>query len=458
MTLLNWKAGLFAAAALGTVSLAGVGSAQTLSQTLINALNSSPTLEINRAALRSLTEGVVQARSGKRPQVSATATAGLTKTEGVDDISESYRAALNASLLLYDGGRTDAAVNSARAQVKAAEAQFDNVVQSVLLTAITAFVDVRRDVRFVSLAQNNVRVIGQQVTAAQDRFDVGEVTRTDVSQAQARLASARSNLSTNRGGLERSRQAYLAAVGSPVNKLSAPPRLPELPKSLEQALMIAVREHPNLKAAQANIEGAEYDLMRAQAGRRPTLSLNGSIDYTDNSQGDGTSANLSLTGNLPLYQGGEIDSLMRQAQSLVDRRKAELQNTARTVKQDVALAWSNLNVARSSIVASRQEIRAAKLAFEGVREEAKLGARTTLDTLDAEQDVLNAESGLVSAQRDQYVAAYNLIFSMGLLSPEYLNLGIDLDRITRAYDAPIEGSVLTRRAKVVEGIRNRWDN
>lgn len=457
MAYLNWKTGFSIAATVGALSLSGAAYGQTLSQSLVTALTTSPALEINRAALRSLDEGVIQARAGKRPQVSATGSASLTDREG-GNATEAYRATLNASLLLFDGGRTDAAVQSAHAAIDAAEAQFDNVVQSVILTAITAFVDVRRDERFVALAQNNVRVISQQVAAARDRFEVGEVTRTDVSQAEARLASARSNLSSNRGGLERSRQAYLAAVGQPVKKLSTPPALPKLPRTLDQALAIGMREHPSLKSAQANITGAEFDLLRAKSGRKPSLTLNGSLDYNDNVQTSGTSATLSLSGNLPIYQGGSISSLVRQAQSILDRRKAELVDAARTVQQDVALSWANLNVARSSIVASRQEIRAAKLAFDGVREEAKLGARTTLDTLDAEQDVLNAESGLAAALRDEYVAAYNLIFSMGMLSPDYLNLGVNATDRRVISGGQAQGSVLSRRASQVESIRRRWSN
>lgn len=455
-------AGIFATGAM--VAVLGLmpmtATAQSLSQTLKTALRSSPGILANRAALRAAEEGVVQAGAAKRPQLSATASARLGANHRTDwEATDTYNAALNASLLLFDGGQTAAAVRAARQQVEAARMQFAATVHTTLLNAITAYVDVRRDERFVSLAQNNVRVIGQQVTAAKDRFEVGEVTRTDVSQAEARLASARSNLASSRGALERSRQAYLIAVGSAPGGLSQPPRLPKMPKTEAEARAIAMRTHPQLAAARANIAAAEANLDRARAGRSLQVTLNGQVAYNRNTPIDGQhtgSANLSLNGNMPLYQGGQLDSVARQAQHVLDQRKAELQTTARQIQQQVALSWSGLRVARASIQASREEIRAARLAFEGVREEAKLGARTTLDTLDAEQSALNAETGLVAAQRDEYVAAYNLVYAMGLLSPEYLNLG--MSTFDRA--APkIEGAApaASRQGGTLDRIGSRWN-
>jgi len=278
-----------------------------------------------------------------------------------------------------------------------------NQAASILLNAITAYVDVRRDMRFVNLADNNIRVISQQVEAARDRFDVGEVTRTDVSQADARLASARSNLATNRGAFQRSEQAYELAV---------------------------------------------------------SVSLGANVTYGVNTQifgDDQVSGSVSLNGSMPLFDGGTNDSLVRQAYSVLDRRKAELQDAARTVQQNTAISWANLEVARASIRSSRQQIRAARVAFDGIQEEAKLGARTTLDVLDAEQEVLNAESGLTAAQRDEYVAAYNLVSSMGLLTTQYLKLGIE-PYDPNAYYSSINKKPLTPEGTALSRIGSRWDN
>ena len=456
----RFSAKLFATTAVCTFMVWTPAISQTLSQALIQAYQSSPTLELNRAALRSVDESVLQAGAAKKPTVSANASIGATASEdAARDVTDTYRASLDASLLLFDGGATNAAIEAAKANVEASRATLMSVEQAVLLNAIAAFVDVRRDERFVSLARNNVKVISQQVAAARDRFDVGEVTRTDVSQAEARLAAARSNLASNTGALARSREAYVVAVGSEPGRLKAPPRLPKLPKSLADAEAIAVRDHPDIRIAQANVRSAEFDLKRSEAGRSPVVSLDGGVSYTKNTPiygDDSTAANVTLRGTMPLYRGGSIDSLERQARAILDRRLAELQNAARTVRQNVAVAWANLGVARSSIAASQQEIRAARLAFEGVQEEAKLGARTTLDTLDAEQDVLNAESNLVSAQRDEYVAAYNLIASMGLLNTEYLGLGIERYDPNVYYQSVNKGPQVSRRSAIVNRLQGRW--
>jgi len=435
--------------------------ADTLSDALISAYQTSPTLKINQAALRAADEGVVQAGAGKRPQLDASGSFSLSDaTNATRDYTDAFRAQLDASLVLYDGGRTEAAVQAARANVASARASLMSVEQGVLLNAISAYVDVRRDARFISLAENNVRVIGQQVAAARDRFDVGEVTRTDVSQADARLASARSNLATSNGAFERSRQAYQLAVGKPPSNLAPPPALPQLPASLERAQNIAASEHPAIKASQFAVQAAEFDVVRARGAKRPSVGLGANVTYGVNTQvfgEDQVSGSLSLTGNMPLIDGGTNDSLVRQALSVLDRRKAELQDTARTVEQETAIAWSNLNVARASIRSSRQQIRAARIAFDGIQEEAKLGARTTLDVLDAEQEVLNAESGLAAALRDEYVAAYNLVSSMGLLTTQYLKLGIE-PYDPNAYYQSINKKPLTREGTALSRINDRWNN
>lgn len=459
-----WSGGVTVAVVAGFLGLAPAATSETLTDALIWAYQSSPALETNRAALRAVDEGVVQAYAGKRPQVtvSGSATASHNSSNTARDITDTYSAALNASLVLYDGGATEAAVASARANVAAARANLEAVEQSVLLQAIAAYVDVRRDARFLALAENNVRVITQQVEAAEDRFEVGEVTRTDVSQATARLASARSNLAANRGGLERSNQAYLVAVGRSPGALAPPPALPKLPATLDRAQAISMREHPSVVAAQAAVKAAEHDVERAKAALAPTVSLSGSLSHNINTQiyGEGsTSASITLRGEKSLFDGGRNDSLVRQAFAVLDRRKAELMDAARGVKQETALAWSNLEVARASIRAARQQIRAAKIAFDGVTEEAKLGARTTLDVLDAEQEVLNAQSDLAASERDEYVAAYNLVSAMGLLSVDYLGLGV-ARYDPNVYYQSVAGQVpqASRQGTALDRISDRWNN
>jgi len=364
--------------------------------------------------------------------------------------------------MIADGGATKAAIESAKQNVLGTRAQLRDIEQSIFLNAITAYVDVRRDQRNVSLAQNNIAVIDQQVQAARDRFEVGEVTRTDVSQAQARRASAVSALAANRGALERSRQAFTAAVGfGPVN-LAPPPKLPTLPSSLKAAHDIAQQRHPALAAARHFETAALFDLKRAEAGRAANFNLQASAGYNDNNStrngfSDNDSLSLSLNGRLPLYQGGRISSLQRQAQAVLSQRQASIQQTARDIGQNVGVAWANLQVARASIQASQQQIRAAQIAFEGVTEEAKLGARTTLDVLNAEQELLNARSSLTGAQRDEYVGAYNLMSAIGLLSVKHLGLGIEEYNPETNYIAVQDAPFRSKQGAAVDRISSRWN-
>lgn len=461
---LSIKGALVLSLGLGMSSVmpATMVQAETLSDVLIKAYRTSPQLRQNQAALRATDEGVAQARAGLRPQVSLNGSLGTSARTQTGGFSNAMSATLSASLLLFDGGGTQAAIESAKFNVLGSRAQLLEVEQSVLLSAVTAYLDVRRDLRFVGLAQNNITVIDQQVQAARDRFEVGEVTRTDVSQAQARLAQARSALASNQGALERSRQSFTAAVGSTPGRLSPPPRLPKLPATLQAANDISMQRHPSLISARHFETASSFDLKRARAGSSVSVSLNASAGYQSNANtrsgfADNDTRSLSLTAQKPLYLGGQISSLERQAQAVLEQRQSQIQLTARNVLQNVGFAWANLDVARASIRASQQQIRAAEIAFDGVKEEAKLGSRTTLDVLDAEQELLNARSNLASAQRDEYVAAYNLMAAIGLLNVRHLGLGVDPYNPELNYNAVQNAPYKSRQGAAVDRISKRWN-
>lgn len=424
--------------------------AQTLEQTLVATYESHPALEAARAAVRASDEGVAQARTGQRPQVNATFDAGAQTGDGFVDFdgSNSQTLALSASQSLYNGGDTVAAIEAARAGVESSRASLASTEQTVLLEAITAYSDVLRDTQFVALSENNVRVIERELQAARDRFEVGEVTRTDVAQAEARLAAANSNLIASRGNLSRSEDAYQAAVGSRPIDLAPQPILPALPGSLDDAQELARQNHPQIRAATESVIAAEFNLERAQSGFGPTVGVTGSIGVT-RSEGPGRSnidinnterTSIGLNATLPLYRGGGTQSGARQAQANIEQAQANLQDVGRVIRQNVSSSFTALEVARSSIDASRQEITAARIAFEGVQEEATLGARTTLDVLDAEQSLLNAQSNLVSAERDEFVAAFTLLSAVGLLSVDHLGLDVEVYDPNENFEAVQSGS------------------
>jgi len=469
MALNSWKLPAAIGIGVGIAMGAMIGlspthaKSETLTDVLIKAYRTSPVLRLNQAALRATDEGVAQARAGLRPQIALDGQVGVSSRAGESGFTRASSLALTASLLIADGGATKAAIESAKQTVFGTRAQLRDIEQSIFLNAVTAYVDVRRDQRNVRLAQNNITVIDQQVQAARDRFEVGEVTRTDVSQAQARRASAVSALAANRGALERSRQAFTAAVGfEPVN-LATPPSLPTLPSSLQAAHEIASQRHPALAAARHFETASLFDLKRAKAGRSPVFDVQASARLNDNSStrsgfSDNDTLSLTLNGRLPIYQGGQISSLQRQAQAVLAQRQANIQQTAREISQSVGVAWANLQVARASIRASQQQIRAAQIAFDGVTEEAKLGARTTLDVLNAEQELLNARSSLTAAERDEYVGAYTLMSAVGLLSVKHLGLGIEEYNPESNYLIVKDAPFRSKQGAAIDRISKRWNN
>lgn len=452
---------LLCASTAVALSLGFSASAETLTDAFIKAYRTSPLLESNRASLRALDENVPQARSQRLPQVSATADARLQTDVQEFPFDDLYAAGLNAQLLLFDSGQTRAAIESARFSIASGRASLVGVEQEVLFNAVSAYTEVLQALEFLRLAQNDVRVLDEQVEATRNRFEVGEVTRTDVSQTEARLAGSRGNLVDARGNLELSRQAYLAAVGSLPGQLDAVPPLPALPGSIAEAEQLALRQHPDVIAAQFSERAALADFDRARAASRPSITAGTGVDYSGQHslapQGDDSfDVSVELNGSVPLYSGGANSSLIRQAQQLLEQRKFQVQETGREVIQEVNNAWSQLLVARALIVANREQVVAAQIAFEGVTEEARLGARSTLDVLDADQERLQAEAEVVRSRREEYVAAYSVLRAIGLLTVRHLDLGIETYDpdvyYTQVQSAPVGGY----DTSAVDRIRERW--
>lgn len=459
-------AGTLLSAGFGAGLAPGGARAESLADAMVRAYQTSPLLDANRAALRSLDEGVPQARAGRRPQVSVDvgASTSTTSEDFQEDQLNQVQAQLQASLLLFDSGATKAAIESARNQIAAGRADLKDVEQLVLFNAVQAYCDVRRDEEFVRLANNDVDRLSETLRATQNRFDVGEVTRTDVSQSESRLAASRSQLESARGALEVSRQTYRQAVGSLPGKLEPLPPLPPLPEGVDGATAIGMQRNPALISAQFAERSAVYDFDRARAAKGLQISISGGAGPQRDNNSAGlttwdTNVGLSagISASVPLYTGGRNDSVIRQAQALLEQRRFQLQDEGRTVTQSVAAAWSQFEVAKANIVARREQADAARIAAEGVAEEARLGARSTLDVLDADQERLQAEAEIVQAVRDEYVAAYSLLRAMGLLTVDHLKLGIESYNpdvyFTKVQSGPSGGY----DTKAVDRIRARWE-
>lgn len=453
----SYRLAVMFSALFATSGLVAPSFAQTLEETLIAAYERHPALDAARASVRSADEGVAQARGGTRPFVTGQLDLGASTGDGFFDVegSNNQSAQIGLQQRIYDSGATPARIETARAAVESARALLQNTEQTVLLEAITAYSDVLRDIQFLSLARNNVRVIERELQAAKDRFQVGEVTRTDVAQAEARLAAAQSNLIASEGGLQRSRDAFIAAIGTEPKDLAPPPALPEVPANESVAQELARQNHPQIRAASEAVILTEFALENAKSAFGPTVDINGSLSSSrsegQNNFGSGTTItdtnrlSLGLQMRLPIYSGGSNVSAMRQAQADLEEAQANLQDTARIVRQNVSAAMTGLAVARSSIAASRLEITATRIAFESVQEEALLGARTTLAVLDAEQDLLNAQTNLVSAERDEFVAIFTLLSAIGLLSVDQLGLDVDIYDPEDNFDAVQRAPFLDER-------------
>ncbi|SLN46707.1 TolC family outer membrane protein [Roseisalinus antarcticus] len=394
--------------------------ANSLADTLADAYEASGLLEQNRALLRAADEDVAQAVSSLAPILSWSANASVTDPRPVGGDFLTTNVALNAELLIYDGGGSQIAIEAQKELVLATRQELVQIEQEVLLRALEAHLNIRRAFEFVQLRQSNVRLITQELRAARDRFDVGEVTRTDVSLAEARLASSRSFLASAEGDLAQAIEEYRAAVGrAPGNLSPVPPA--NIGYDANAARSFAVRNHPSIRAAMHNVSAAELNIRRAEAALRPRVTFQGSVGFNDDWDSS-ESIGLNISG--PISQGGRLASTSRQAMARRDAQRAGLHIVRQQIEQQVGNAYALLTVARASREASERQIRAARVAFQGVREEATLGARTTLDVLNAEQELLDAQANSIAAQIDETLASYRVLSSMGLLTAEDLNLGV----------------------------------
>jgi outer membrane protein len=449
-------------------ALAGIsfGSASCVADTLLQAMtkayNHSGLLEQNRAVLRAADEDVASAVATLRPVISWSAgiesNYNKSLTSGVSDTeSTAGSLTLSAEMTIYDGGANKYAIEAAKETVLATRESLISIEQNVLLDVVQAYMDVHRETETVALRQNNLRVIKEELRAAQDRFDVGEVTKTDVALAEARYASSLAQLELAKGDLRQSKARYRQAVGMPADDLSAPPNLPNLPNSAETARSIALQNHPDMRQIQHIIKAAELNIARSKTASGPTAKISGSLGLNRNDSPTTTNRrSISVTIGGPIYSGGNIPSIIRKAQAQKDLQVANLHVRKHQIEQNTATSYALLEMARASRKATEEQIRASQVAFDGMKEEVALGARTTLDVLNAEQDLLNAKANLISALADEQIAAYRLLAQMGQLTVDRLNLPVQkydpaayYEHVKNAPSESAQGKALDRVLKAL---------
>ncbi|USG59904.1 TolC family outer membrane protein [Sneathiella marina] len=423
--------------------LSGV-SAETLNEALAATYQNNPTLQAQRASVRGVDEDVSQALSGWRPEVIATANASaqhsntnITNNPGGSKDTTPTQAALTVSQPVYTGGITTATTKSAEASVLAARESLLSTEQTIFQQAVSAYVNVLSDTAVVELNNNNTTVLRRQLEAAQDRFEVGEITRTDVAQAEARLADSISNLIQSEGNLRSTRANFERIVGKAPEDLVIPVIPTDFPESEDAALITALENHPDIKTAKFNEESSRHNIRATSGQLLPVISVDGTLAHGNEVSGSGSWANTASIGaflTVPLYQSGSVYSQVRQARQINSQRMQEIEEAVRLIRESVVQSWEQLETARSRIGSNQEAVRANTIALEGVEQEAQVGSRTTLDVLNAEQELLDSKVNLVLAQRDQYVAVYNVVASIGKLNARDLQLNVDYYDPAANYD------------------------
>ncbi|ETI61433.1 membrane protein [Sphingobium sp. C100] len=426
-----------AALLLLTSAMTVPASAETLQGALAKAYASNPTLTGARAGQRAADENVPIQKAGGRPALDVTGSYSesiLKPTISFTSPQRTVNAQAQLSVPIYLGGAVRNSVKAAKVRVAAGQAGLRGTEASIFSQTVAAYMDVIRDTAIVSLNEANVNVLQVNLQATNDRFEVGDLTRTDVAQSESRLALAQSDLQTAQANLITSRENYIALVGEAPDDLEPPPQLPGLPASPNTAVQVALADNPDIVAAQKQREARGLDVRAARGSVMPTLSAFTQAGYTnyldtlDNGSAGGGSqinkqaaAGLQLT--VPLYQGGRPAAQVRQNQALESQAMEQEIETERSVIAQTRAAYASWQASLQTIDSSRKAVDAASLSLEGVRAENSVGSRTILDILNAEQESLSAKVQLVSAQRNAYVAGFSLLAAMGHAEAD--DLGLD---------------------------------
>lgn len=413
--------------------------AESLREALVKAYTTNPTLTAARAGQRATDENVPITRARGLPGLSAT----VGYNEFVEKASNSFlspgravQAALQLSAPIYQGGAVRNAQRAAEVRVDAGQAGLRDTEATVFSQVVGAYMDVIRDSAIVSLNQKQVAVLRVNLEATRDRFQVGDLTRTDVAQSESRLANAQGQLENAQAQLINSKESYIRLVGDTPDALEAPPPLPNLPNSPDMAVRIALDDNPALASANLRRNATRFDTSVARASRLPKLSAVASENYTDylNSlprlaTGGGSisqtarTTTVGLQATLPLFQGGLPGAQVRQAQALESQAIENVTLTERNIVSQTRSSYASFVASNQVIVSSQTAVSSSTLSLEGVRAENSVGNRSILDILNAEQELLNAQVNLVSARRNAYVAGFTLLAAMGRAGVK--DLGLD---------------------------------
>ncbi len=415
--------------------------ADTIEAALVRAYQNNPQLNAQRAQVRVTDENVPQALSGYRPKVSVTASAGYQSTgtvsnaggtatklvrTGIYGTNAPHSVGATLSQTLYNGQQTANKTRAAESQVSGAREALRVLEQTVLLQAATIYMDYLRDSAIVEVQRSNVRVLEQTLKQTRDRFNVGEVTRTDVAQSEAQLAAGKTQLLTAESTLNTTRSNFRRIIGNePAALAPGSPVDRFLPGTLPRAVDLGLTENPNVTAAMFGIDVSYLQVKVNEGALLPTVTLQASVQQAyEQTQTLYSSFGASATAqvSVPIYQGGGEYSLIRQSKETLAQQRLVLEQTRDQTRANVVTAWGQLVAGKAQVRSAEAQVTASEIALNGVREEAKAGQRTTLDVLNAQQALVNARVALVTAQHDRVVASYSVLNTVGRLSPQVLRL------------------------------------
>ncbi len=409
--------------------------ANTIDQAMAEAYAKSPKLLAVRASIKATDELVASAISALRPQLSLNGSIGAekVKTMSITSVSKTTNNSpvsfsLNLNQILFDGGKSSARISSAEALVFAKRAELASVEQNILYDAAISYLNVFKARSLFKLAYKNTEVLKRHLLATNDRFEVGEVTRTDVAQAESRLLISEANQIKASGDIDIARASYLSIIGSiPSKKLYLPKKTPKIPANIKKAKLLAQKSNPLIISSGFKQKAALYDISVAGADLLPKISLQARAEqswdpntFFEEYEKYSIGANLSL----PLYQGGSNYSKIREKRAIAIQKKREFHDFLRTTNQSVEITWRALNNSRAQLRALKSSVDFTSIALDGVREEALVGTRTTLDVLDAEQELVEANINLINAQQETFRSTYALLREVGLLNASDLSLDV----------------------------------
>lgn len=416
---------------LALVSVATPAAAESLREALAMAYSTNPQLLSERASLRATDEGVSQALSNWRPTISLNGDAGYEQIDstGPTNYRHPKSAELSVSQPIYRGGRTVNQVHQAEAEVLAGRARLHSTEQTVLLSATRAYMNVVRDEAVLRLNRANEQRLERQLQATRDRFRVGEITRTDVAQAEARLAGAKADRIQAEGVLVNSREAYRRVIGVAPGKLAKPAIKLSQPANADEARTLGMTASPDVLNARYREDSARYSVETIRGELLPSVSLLGTLSTDHDATVSSTNRNttqLMAQLTVPLYQKGGVYSRVREARQILGQRTEELETARRAAAEAAANAWNSLETARAAVRSFQAQVRANEIALDGVQREALVGSRTVLDVLDAEQELLDAKVNLVRSETEDLVAQFELKAAVGGLTASGLKLPVKI--------------------------------